>query len=319
MFPSHIALFAFNRPVHLLSTLNALAGNQLANESELTIFCDGPRNDTEKGQTDAVRVAARQESKQGRFACVHVVERPTNLGCAESIISGLTEMFATHDRLIVIEDDILCSPHTLLFLNNCLDKYEHFSSVFNIAAWSPPPSFIPTLSNYPYDVYAFPRFSGWGWATWKDRWEKIDWKVEDYKNFSSSPFLLEAYRAGGNDLDVMLAAQMAGELDTWDIRVDYSRFKSGCVGINPIYSYTENIGHDGTGTHCGAEKTSRLCNDISVALSAPRLLEHICVNKKISEALQQYYSSASFPSSLGAAIVNKIRSFIKKLQRFYSL
>jgi len=40
--PAHIAAFAFNRPEHLRRTLSALADNDLAAESALTIFCDGP-------------------------------------------------------------------------------------------------------------------------------------------------------------------------------------------------------------------------------------------------------------------------------------
>ncbi len=45
---SPIALFAFNRPHHLLCTLTSLAQNALAVQSCLIIFCDGPHTDEEK-------------------------------------------------------------------------------------------------------------------------------------------------------------------------------------------------------------------------------------------------------------------------------
>ena len=55
---SPIVVFAFNRPDNLRRTLAALAANKLASESDLTIFCDGPRNEQEKCKTDEVRLVA---------------------------------------------------------------------------------------------------------------------------------------------------------------------------------------------------------------------------------------------------------------------
>ena len=60
----------------------------------------------------------------------------------------------------------------------------------------------------------------------------------------------------------MLDAQLTGKIDAWDIRADYWRFKNGQFGINPVRSYTTNIGM-GSGTHC-TEETARYDNDISL-------------------------------------------------------
>ena len=40
-----IALFVYNRPEHTLQTLRNLGKNKLISESELFLFCDGPRTD----------------------------------------------------------------------------------------------------------------------------------------------------------------------------------------------------------------------------------------------------------------------------------
>lgn len=285
--PSPIAVFAFNRPDHLQRTLTALATNHLASESAVTIFCDGPRNLSEERKTSAVREVAY--AAQG-FSSVEVIARTPNSGCAISIIAGLEYMFARHERLIVIEDDILTSPHTLRFLNNCLDKYESYATVFNIAAWSPPPHLMPIDASYPYDAYFIPRFNCWGWATWKNRWKKVDWSVADYATFAATPTLQQALNAGGTDMSPMLAAQMSGKINTWDIRMDYSRFKQGCVGINPVISYTTNIGCDGTGTHYTGETDTRLNNDIQLALADPCLPDHIFLDKAIISAYQRVHN-----------------------------
>ncbi|MBD8897035.1 glycosyltransferase [Desulfovibrio desulfuricans] len=285
-----IAVFAFNRAGNLTQTLAALAANQLADQSHLTIFCDGPRNDVERSKTDTVRAVAR--AAKG-FASLRVVERENNLGCAGSIIDGLQQMFAEHERVIVIEDDILCSPDTLTFLNDGLAKYENHKTVWNISAWSPPAAIFPVHSDYPYDVYVVPRFNCWGWGSWRDRFALIDWNVSDYAMFSQCQALQRAFNRGGVDLTSMLNEQMCGELDTWDIRMDYARFKYGCVGVNPVRSYTTNIGI-GSGTHT-TNFTTRFDNDITLAKSPDqvRWIDHIFVDAEMLRNFVHIYEDSN--------------------------
>lgn len=288
--PTPIALFAFNRPEHLQRVLVALAKNALADASSLTIFCDGPRHEQDEAGTAAVRQLARQARG---FAAVEVVERPRNMGCAASVIDGLTQMFSQYERCIVIEDDILCSPYTLAFLNAGLERYETAPVVWNISAWSPPPSIFPVPANYPYDVYAIPRFNCWGWASWRDRFIGIDWDVSDFAAFASNPWLHRAFNHGGDDLTPMLVNQMQGAINSWAIRSDYTRYRRGCVGINPVRSYTFNIGM-GSGTHT-TTLTHRFDTDIAAALPPTlkfRWLEHIFVDESLRKAYCQAFCPA---------------------------
>ena len=294
--PAPIAVFAFNRPDHLRQTLEALAANELAAASDLTIFCDGPRHEKEKSLTDAARSVAAEARG---FHSVEVIARERNLGCANSVIAGLEEMFSRHERLVVIEDDILCSPHTLRFLNAGLERYADEPVVFNIAAWSPPPRIVSVSGGYPYDAYFVPRFDGWGWASWRDRWEKVDWLMPDYAFFTESRCLQNAFNQGGEDMAPMLHAQMEGKIDAWDIRMDYARFKHGCVGLNPVRSYTTNIGM-GSGTHTTTAST-RLDNDLALALPNPRLPDHIFLDKDIVRQYRLTYA----PPPLWVRGINK--------------
>ena len=297
MTPAPIAVFAFNRPDYLRRTLVALAANDLAAESDLTIFCDGPRRDEEKTLTDEVKLVAGMATG---FRSLDIVERKKNYGCANSIISGLEEMFTIHERLIVIEDDILCSPHTLSFLNTALNKYANEPVVFNISAWSPPPMLVRIPESYPYDAYFIPRFNCWGWSSWRDRWEKIDWSVADYATFAENAYLRRAFNNGGNDLTNLLDNQIAKKkIDSWAIRMDYTRFKHGCLGLNPVISYTTNIGM-GSGTHTTVF-TTRYDNDITKAIPIPRLPNHIFIDDAIRIASQKAYA----PPPLWRRCINK--------------
>jgi hypothetical protein len=276
MMPAPIALFAFNRPMHLKRTLSALAANDLAAESDMTIFCDGPRHEEEKKLTDAVREVA---ACAVGFHSITIITHEQNLGCAESVIGGMEYMFTRHERLVVIEDDILCSRYTLSFLNACLEKYAAEPTVFSIAAWAPPPHLVSIPKDFPYDVYFTPRFHCWGWASWRDRWERVDWEVSDYVEFARQPYLQRAFCQGGDDLAPMLKKQMEGCLDSWAVRMDYSRFKHGCLGLNPVYSYTTNIGM-GSGTHT-TRATTIFDNDLSLALQRLRMPGTVFMDNEI--------------------------------------
>lgn len=283
-----IALFAFNRPDFLRQTLHALAGNDLAGQSDLVIFCDGPRDDAERTMTDRVRAVAEEAND---FKSLRVVARERNFGCAQAVIAGLHEMFSAHERLVVIEDDILCSRYTLSFLNACLEKYAAEPAVFSIAAWAPPPHLVAIPPDYPYDAYFTPRFHCWGWASWRDRWERIDWDVADYDVFKRQPCLQRAFCQGGDDLAPMLREQMEGNLDTWDVCMDYARFKHGCLGLNPVVSYTTNIGM-GCGTHT-TQATTLFDNDLSRALQSPRLPDHVFMDREIVK--RRYLMHVTYP------------------------
>lgn len=294
-----ITLFCFNRPDLFQRTLVALSRNQLADKTSLTIFCDGPRHEKDELGTQAVRALAKKA--QG-FASLEVVESPQNMGCANSVINWLTEMFRLHERLIVIEDDIVTSPYAIRFLSEGLARYADNGKVFNIAAWTPPHISRNLPADYSYDVYAIPRFNCWGWASWRDRFQGIDWSVTDYQEFKNSPQLRKAFNTGGEDLSSMLDMQMEGKINSWAIRADYARFKKNMLGINPVRSYALNIGM-GSGTHT-TTATTYWDSDISLAVEYPRFLNDINVDSRIHKIYHACYSRQKH--SLPVRAINKL-------------
>ncbi|WP_141701984.1 hypothetical protein [Methyloceanibacter stevinii] len=99
-----VALFVYNRADHAQATLNALRGNALASETDLYVFSDGPKTDADRAGVDAVRTLLG--GIEG-FRSVTVKARPENIGLAQSIIGGVTEIVERHGRVIVIEDDLV--------------------------------------------------------------------------------------------------------------------------------------------------------------------------------------------------------------------
>src|ERR1700712_356949 len=161
-----IALFVYNRPEHTRRTISYLQKNLLAEESRLYIFSDGPKTDADKAKVDEVRQMAKEVTG---FKSVKIITRKENLGLANSIISGVTQLVNEYDKVIVFEDDLLSSPYTLQYFNEALDNYINDIEVMHIGAY------MYDLSDKKLPQTFFYRAAtSWGWATWARAWKNFE-------------------------------------------------------------------------------------------------------------------------------------------------
>lgn len=239
-----IIVFAYNRPKHLLKTLTALAGNKGAQGSELYLFIDGPK--TEDGRALQNEVKAVAESFKSRFASFHLTVSQKNKGLAASVIGGVTEVIRKHGKVIVVEDDAVASEGFLSFMNEALDFYQNDKTVWSVGGYTVP---LQLPKDYSCDVIKTQRSSSYAWATWQDRWERVDWDVSDHSAFRRSMSLRRGFNRWGNDRSGMLDDQMAGKINSWAIRFDYAMYRNGMYNIVPVRSLIQSIGHDGSGTN----------------------------------------------------------------------
>ena len=172
-----IVLFVYNRPWHTKKTIEALKNNELAGESDLFIFADNSIDEKNKKSVDAVRTYVKNIDG---FKDVNIIERESNFGLANNVISGVTEVLNRDNKIIVLEDDIVCAGTYLRYMNKLLSYYQYNKKIHSVTGYTYP---IEIPVDYNYDVYFSPRASSWGWGTWKDRGETVDWKVKDYDNF----------------------------------------------------------------------------------------------------------------------------------------
>jgi len=177
--------------------------------------------------------------------------RERNFGLANSVISGVNEIFKQNDQVIVMEDDIVTLPSFLTFMNKALMFYQDDKSIYSISGY-PYPIKIPRTYNE--DVFISYRASSWGWGTWKERWEKVDWEVKDFSAFISDKKVQNLFDRGGQDLTPMLKAQMKGKIDSWAIRWSYAHFKNNAFCLYPIVPLCKNIGTDKSGTHSSSSQ-----------------------------------------------------------------
>ena len=157
-----IALFTFNRPNHTRQTVEALARNDLAAESELFVFSDGPRTPAESPAIESVREYIR---KTTGFRSVSLICRPNNLGLSRSIISGVSQICDRYGAVIVVEDDIVTSPFFLRYMNDALRVYRDTPEVVCVHGYV-----YTTGSSLP-ETFFIRGADCWGWATWTRGWK----------------------------------------------------------------------------------------------------------------------------------------------------
>jgi hypothetical protein len=278
-----IALFVYNRPAHTAATLAALRANDLATASHLFVFSDGPKHADDGPAVEAVRATVHGATG---FRSVEVLAKRANAGLAKSIIGGVSRVLADHDRVIVLEDDLVTSPHFLRYMNAALDRYRDHRRVLSVSGYNPPPHIMDFPRGFTADVYFNPRPSSQGWATWSDRWRQADWEVSAFASFRRDASAQRAFDQGGADLTEMLVAEREGRLESWAIRWTFTHFLARAVAVYPVRSYVDNIGHDGTGVH---PPNPFLRNDLSRALPAVQFPAEVRVDEEVMRAFRRYY------------------------------
>ncbi len=270
-----IVLFVYNRPEHTRQTVASLQACDLARESHLYVFADGPKSPTDAAGVQAVRQFL--QSVDG-FAGVTLAAREENRGLARSVIAGVTEVLREHGRAVVLEDDLVFARNYLQFMNDALEAYRDRQAVFSVSGYSYP---LPVPADFTDDVYLLPRASSWGWATWEDRWAAADWGVTDYAQFLGSRAVQDGFAAGGRDLVYMLRKQQLGRIDSWAVRWSYAHYKHNAYCLFPVKSKVHNTGNDKSGTH--SPRTTRFRTEVSDApyrltpdpKADPRLVKHL--------------------------------------------
>ncbi|MEQ8688380.1 MAG: glycosyltransferase family A protein [Imperialibacter sp.] len=245
-----IALFTYNRPQHTRQTLEALSSNDLADQSTLYIFCDGPKKGCESATLEKIREVRRLAKSKVWCDSVHVIERSENMGLAANIVEGVTHIVNEFGKVIVLEDDLVTSRYFLTFMNKALSHYEDLDLVGCISGYT-----YPVKETLPSSFF-ITGADCWGWATWKRAWSFYE---------SDGTKLLKAIRETGQGFDFdfngsypytkMLRDQTEGKNDSWAVRWYASLYLRGQLCLYPGRSLVQNIGMDGSGTHSPNTKT----------------------------------------------------------------
>ncbi|HVW94733.1 MAG TPA: hypothetical protein VHA56_02025 [Mucilaginibacter sp.] len=295
-----IALFVYNRPEHTRRTLSYLQKNLLADESRLFIFSDAPKNSDDRPKVDQVRALINEVTG---FKSVKVITRTENLGLANSVISGVTQLVNEYGKVIVFEDDLLSSPYTLEYFNKALNRYATEEKVMHIGAYM----YDLTDKNLP-ETFFFRAATSWGWATWARAWVNFEDDVDVLLNQFDKQKIDRFSINGTMNFWKQLVGFKAGKNDSWAIRWYASIFLKGGLTLNPSRSLIKNIGNDGSGTH------SNLENMYQVKIAKTAITKF---PDEINEDMQAYAAIKNFLRHRKGTLIQRGVRFVRQLQAKY--
>lgn len=239
-----IVVFSYNRPDHLRRTLEALAKNDLAEQSVLYIYCDGAKADATEEQKQRVAENRRVAHSTTGFKELHVVERERNVGLKDNIIGAVTEIVNRYGCIITLEDDVVSSVGFLKYMNDALEVYKDEEKVMHISAY-----FYANNKKLPETFFYEVPYPGGGWATWQRAWQYYsDDTAALYDYWKSRWDKFNIY--GGTALQRQLEDNYTGKISTWFVKWHAIVLKMGGLTLFPKKSLTTNIGFDGSGTNC---------------------------------------------------------------------
>lgn len=246
-----IVLFVYNRPEKTKATLNALSNCHLARESDLIVFSDGHRNNANEIELQKIQEVRQIVHSENRFKTVRIVEREVNMGLANSIITGVTDILSHSNKIIVLEDDILVTKHFLTFLNEALNRYEKADNVYQISGFN----FEVDAISESNSCYFVPFISAWGWATWGTAWSQFLEHADGFEKLKEDEALKTSFNLdGAYDYSKMLIQQMEStEISSWAVRWLWTVFVNNGLCLFPDKSLTINDGYDSEATHTSGE------------------------------------------------------------------
>ncbi len=278
-----IVLFTYNRLWHTQQTIESLAKNELASESELFIYSDGWKNEDDKSKVLEVRKYLKTIDC---FKKITIIEQKENLGLADSIISGVSKIVNEYGKIIVLEDDIVTSPYFLKYMNDALDFYENKDNIWHISGWN-----YPIVNNTKDDVFLWQVMNCWGWATWSKKWKFYEKNSTKLINEFSEEDIYRFNFDGTCDFWSQVLSNEMNNSNTWAIFWYATIFKHSGLCLNPIQTFVDNIGFDDQSTHCNTKnyiddvntntKISLVVNSITNNINITKIKDYFMKDKNI--------------------------------------
>jgi|SRR6185369_2883220 len=242
-----IVLFVNNRPWHTNQCLESLSRNNLAGESVLYIYADGPKENITEEQLQKIREVRKIIREKQWCKEVHFIESEKNNGLADSIIAGVTDVVNKYGKVIVLEDDLITSVGFLEYMNEALKLYTDDEKVMQISGYN-----FPVENHmFKHESFFIHMTTSWGWGTWKRAWNKFDPHATGYEILKTDNLMKERFDIDNSyPYSTMLVMQMEStEINSWAIRWWWSVFKAQGISLFPDKSLVKNIGFDSEGTH----------------------------------------------------------------------
>ena len=233
-----IVLFVYNRPVHTRKTLNSLLANELAAQSHLYIYSDGPKPDATKENLKKIQEVRQLIREKQWCKNVTITESKKNKGLPNYLPETVTKIVNQYGKIIVLEDDLVLSGGFLKFMNDALELYKDEEKVMHISGFV-----FPVKRKLP-ETFFLKLMNPWGWGTWSKAWQNFNNDSAYMLKLIENSNKIHQFNFEGNyDFYQLLQG------NHWDVRWYASIFLQNGFCLFPHTSLVKNIGFDNSGVH----------------------------------------------------------------------
>ncbi|WP_309400650.1 glycosyltransferase [Cerasicoccus maritimus] len=235
-----IALFVYNRPNRAEELLRSISSRPEILQLPVYIYSDGPKKSV-KGDQEKVGIVRDICQQYSNFT---LIEQPSNIGLANSIVGGVSSVLKKHESIIVLEDDLELAEDFFDFMLTMLARYRFHPRVFHISGYM-----IPTSKQLPeLGLYRLP--GSWGWATWRDKWQHYTHDIHLLINKVKAKGLSAFNVDDSFNHFATLEENASGARDTWAIRWYATLYLNNGYSLYPHKSFVRNRGFDKEATNC---------------------------------------------------------------------
>lgn len=238
-----ILVTVFDRPNHFRACIESLAKNQEANDTVLYISSDGPVDSVSASKILAVREYIKSITGFKRI----ISFLPKDNTNSEIKLKALDEVRTNHTRYIQTEDDNIFSSMALSYFNRGLDIYEDNNKIIAVSGYM-----YPGFPAEHYDQVFLQSVACWGVGLWRDRdlSSYFDEIALSREVLSNKELFQKVSRTLPNAPPIIKAIS-EGRLTAGDVTRSIFAIKHNKYSVHPSISLVRNIGHDGSGEHCG--------------------------------------------------------------------
>jgi hypothetical protein len=297
-----IVLFAYDRPAHVKQTLESLRKNDLAAQSDLFVYIDGPKENSSPERLKNIEAVKTIVEEVKWTKSITIVRAEKNKGLANSVMEGVSKVVKEFGKIIVIEDDVLLSPFFLQFMNDALNKYKDNTKVLSIGSWNYFCDEKLLNNNF---FYRFP--DSIAWATFDRAWDLLEKDGEKALNKIIEQNRLKYFNGELNYpyFSNMLQMQIDGKISSWAIRWTATSILHDKLNFFPQQSLSKHMGFGAAATH---EKTEADYNEhLQVAQNKIEVKDIDVLENEVAFKQWQKFVKANFLPK---------KSFKEQIKRF---